>query len=133
MRSKPFKPRPAKEDKTQDNFLTYLKLQYPHVEYRVDAAAGMRMSIGQAMKNKRMQKRRAWPDLFIAEPRNGFAGLFIEMKREGERIMKRNGEFVDDHVAEQAEVLSILRAKGYAAQFVVGFHEAKRIMDEYMR
>jgi len=60
----------------------YLKLKYPKVIFRTDFAAGMKMSMFMARKHNALQSSRAYPDLFIAESRKGFSGLFIEIKRE---------------------------------------------------
>lgn len=62
-----------------------------------------------------------------------YAGLMIELKREGTRIYKKNGELVsNEHIQEQAEMLNELRERGYAARFAVGFDQAKQIIDEYL-
>lgn len=59
-------------------------------------------------------------------------GLFLELKKEGTRLKKRNGDWATPHIAEQAAVLEKLRSRGYCAEFAVGFEEAKRIIDEYL-
>lgn len=62
-----------------------------------------------------------------------YAGLMIELKREGTRIYKKNGELVsNEHIQEQAEMLNELRERGYAARFAVGFDQAKQIIDDYL-
>lgn len=62
-----------------------------------------------------------------------YAGLMIELKREGTRIYKKNGELVaDEHIREQARMLDELRERGYAAHFAIGFDQAKQIIDEYL-
>lgn len=61
------------------------------------------------------------------------AGLFLELKKEGIRLKKKNGEWATSHIAEQAKVLERLRDRGYCAEFAIGFDEAKRIIDEYVR
>lgn len=106
--------------------------------------------------------RRAWPDLFIACPRVGTLkfgpfiteyngkgdvknirqdvtapetirfGLFLELKREGTRIYKKNGGFASDHIREQYMVLEELRERGYEAKFAIGFNEAVNIIDHYL-
>lgn len=106
--------------------------------------------------------RKGWPDLFIAETTilkmgknskwhfnslcrdfevsqdsisNGlgsYSGLFLELKKEGIRLKKKNGDWANEHVAEQAEVLEQLRRRGYCAEFAVGFDDAKGIIDEYL-
>ncbi len=122
-----------KEDSVHKQVAEYLKWQYPKVMFRTDFAAGIKMTIGQAVKHKNLQKDRSWPDLFIAEPTGKYAGLFLELKREGTRLTKLNGQWATEHIREQAETLAILINKGYVAQFAVGFMEAKGIIDQYMR
>jgi hypothetical protein len=96
--------------------------------------------MGQAIKQKRQNGgRRAWPDLFVAELiDDGYSklhgGLFIELKKAGTRIYKKDGTLVaDKHIREQFDVLEQLRKRGYMAEFACGFDEAKRIIDEYLR
>ena len=118
----------------------YLRYQYPEVIYRFDLAADLKLSIGQARKHKRLQKYRGYPDLFIAEvkavddARKVRFGLFIELKKEGTRIFKMDGTLVSDtHIREQYDMLHDLRARGYAAEFGIGFEGAKKLIDSYMR
>ena len=117
----------------------YLRLQYPNVMFHSDFGSGIKLTMGQAIKQKRQNGgRRAWPDMFIAEPRFGTrrnkdqAGLFIELKKEGVRLKKKNGEWGSDHIKEQAELLSELKKRGYMAEFAVGFDEAINLIDEYL-
>lgn len=116
----------------------YMRYQYPKVIYRFDLAADLKLSIGQAKKHKRLQGRRGYPDLFIAEPRrnriNGkqYHGAFLELKRDGTRLQKRNGDFASEHIKEQWEMLGALTLRGYRAEFACGFDEAKKIIDEYL-
>lgn len=120
----------------------YLRNRYPDVIYRFDIAADLKLSIGQASKHKRLQKYRGYPDLFIAKPKLGVDrdgqhfyqhGLFLELKREGTRILKRDGTPVaDEHIREQMKMLQNLYRLGYRAEFAVGFDQAKQIIDEYL-
>ena len=111
----------------------YLRLQYPKVIFRSDFAAGLKLSIGQASKHKRLQSNRAYPDLFIAESSAGYHGLFIELKNEGVKTHKKDGKLVSNpHIAEQAMVLERLMRRGYLASFASGFQQAKELIDEYL-
>ena len=131
---------PIKEHDMYLQIADYLRYNYPNAIYRFDLAADLKLSIGQATKHKRLQGRRGYPDLFIAEPktveREGdkyyYDGLFIELKREGTRLTKKNGEPANEHIKEQLDLLAELSLRGYAACFAVGFDEAKRIIDEYL-
>ena len=131
---------PIKEHDMYLQIADYLRYNYPNAIYRFDLAADLKLSIGQATKHKRLQGRRGYPDLFIAEPktveREGdkyyYDGLFIELKREGTRLTKKNGEPANEHIKEQLDLLAELSLRGYAACFAVGFDEAKKIIDEYL-
>lgn len=115
----------------------YLRLRYSEVLFHSDFGSGVKLTVGQAMKQKRQNGgRRAWPDMFIAEPMNVrgriYNGLFIELKKGGTRLKKKNGEWASEHIAEQADVLERLEFRGYKALFAVGFDEAKEIIDNYL-
>lgn len=79
--------------------------------------------------------------MFVAEPRTvkrgndkyHYAGLFIELKREGTRILKKDGvSYATSHIKDQAGVMVALNRAGYLALFAVGFDQAKQIIDEYL-
>lgn len=116
----------------------YLRLQYPNVRFHFDFGSGLKLDKAAAMRQKLLNEK-AWPDLFIAEPRfmpgtvTLYYGLFIELKREGTRIFKRDGSYASDHIAEQAEVLDHLAHLGYVAQFACGFDEAQTLIDSYLK
>lgn len=122
----------------------YLRLRYPNAIFHSDFGSGIKLSIGQAIKQKRLNGgRRSWPDLFIAEPRtvleddgerHAYCGLFLELKKPGVKIYTQNGELVaNEHIREQAEMLMDLRARGYAAEFGIGFEATKKLIDDYMK
>lgn len=121
------------EKHVQQAVINYLKLQYPSVLFRSDTGAGMKLTIGQAKAQKSIQNGMAWPDIFIAEPRGGWHGLFIELKDEGVKLFKNGGgAFASEHMKDQYKCLGNLNYKGYMALFAVGFDEAKSIIDEYL-
>lgn len=120
----------------QQQVADYLRLQYPDVLFHSDFGSGIKLTMGQAVKQKRQNGgRRAWPDMFIAEPRpaKGYCGLFLELKREGTRLYKKDGTWATPHIAEQAETISKLNESDYLAGFVCGFEEAKRVIDSYLK
>lgn len=138
-----------KESDLQVMVADYLRMQYPDVLFHSDFGSGVKLTVGQAMKQKRQNGgRRAWPDMFIAEPKlikhapEGIlgimpceevcSGLFLELKKDGTRLRKKNGEWASEHIAEQADVLERLRIRGYDARFAIGFEESKRIIDAYL-
>ena len=93
--------------------------------------------MAQAQLHRRMQSCRAFPDLQLLEPRfiNGvqYAGLLIELKRDGVRTTLKNGKLPADlHIREQAAVLKRLNDKGYLARFASGFDQAQKLIDGYL-
>lgn len=131
-----------KESDLQVMVADYLRLQYPKALFHSDFGSGIKLTISQATKQKRQNGgRRAWPDMLIAEPvprlldgswKYEYDGLFLELKKEGTRLKKKNGEWASEHIAEQADLLDRLEFRGYKAVFAVGFDEAKRVIDEYL-
>ena len=124
------------ESELQIAVAEYLRLFYPKAIFHSDFGSGVKLTFSQAIKQKKQNGgRRAWPDLFIAEPvpccidgswKYESHGLFLELKKEGTRLKKRNGEWASDHIKEQNEMLERLRFRGYEAEFAVGFEDAKR-------
>ncbi len=148
----------VKERTLYKQIAQYLQLQYPGAIYRFDLAADMKLTAGQASRHKALHPHRGYPDLFIAAGRGYFVkrgdkppmfgnfictngdmdlyicnGMFLELKRDGTRILKKDGTLVaDQHIREQHALLVELEKCGYAARFAVGFDQAKQIIDEYL-
>ena len=59
-------------------------------------------------------------------------GLFLEIKREGTRLKKRNGRWANTPVEEQAAVLDLLGEACYIAQFAGGLEQATELIDSYL-
>lgn len=63
------------------------------------------------------------PDLFLAVPRGGHSGLFIEMKKsKGGRVSPA-----------QKTAMEILSKSGYSVTVCHGFPEAKAAIEDYLR
>lgn len=122
-----------KEETLHLKVCDYLRKNYPDVLFRTDFSSGMKMTPGQAAKHKKFQKSRAWPDLFIAESNILASGLFLELKAEGTKIYKRNGEIRQNkHLIEQDKMLEELSKKGYRARFVIGYNQAIFEIQQYL-
>ena len=127
---------PISEANEQMLVVQYLKLQYPNVIFNADMS-GIKLSIGQAMKQIKLGMPRGYPDLFIAEPnemRYGtfYFGLFIELKKSGLKLKKKDGSWINEHIEEQAQMYK-LNLRGYYATFCIGFNEAKQTIDNYFK
>ena len=67
---------------------------------------GARTSISEAKRMKASGYKRGFPDVFIYEPRGGFHGLSIEMKKE-------KGGVVSKHQKQWKESLIVLLLDAY--------------------
>ena len=77
-----------KEESLHLAVCNYIRMQYPNVLFNSDMS-GVKLTMGQAIKAKRLRSCKGFPDLVIYEPRGEHKGLFIELKREGEKICKK--------------------------------------------
>lgn len=115
-------------------------LQYQHRDAALyahfDYGSGLKMTVSQARRQKALNPTRGWPDVFIAFPVSYpyalIAGLFIELKRDGTALKKRDGSWASPHIAEQAEMLERLASVGYIAEFACGLDEAMALIDRYL-
>ena len=63
-----------------------------------------------------------FPDLFICTPRNGFHGLFIELKNGSKGSVSE----------KQRTIMDMLIKQGYAGGVVKTFEAAKTLINNYM-
>ena len=118
------------EHDEQKALVSWFKLKYP--EYFIIALTNGAMLAGNtASRSRQMNKLKAEglvkgaSDLFIAVPRNGKAGLFIEMKDKGKTLC---------HVKpEQKLFLEKVAAIGYAAHWCAGFDAAREVIEDYLK
>jgi hypothetical protein len=111
----------------------YIRYQYPGTLFNSDLAGATKLTIGQATAMKSLRSDRGFPDICIYEARNGWHALFIELKREGEKVTNKKGFPATPHIAEQFLIIERLKSKGYYACFGIGFEDAKKKIDEYLK
>jgi hypothetical protein len=99
----------------------YLLRQYPDTLLTI-APNGIKLTMMQAVRFKRMGYSAGTPDILIFEPKGKWHGLLIEMKRE-------KGGQVSEH---QKEWLQKANDRRYYAVVCKGFTEAKNMIDDYM-
>jgi hypothetical protein len=120
MRKTPAKKIPN-ESQEQQRFVLKLRWFYPDLVFFAIPNGGKRNS-GEATRMKLEGVEKGTPDIFIAEPRNGFFGLFIEMKK------KRDGSISE----AQKGKIKLLREKGYAAHVCYGAEQAIEVLNSYL-
>jgi len=112
----------------------YIRMQYPGILFNSDMAGAMKLTIGQAVQIKSLRSNRGFPDIAIYEPRGNYHGLFIELKKDGEKLFKRDGITpITDHVAEQMKCMEELSKRGYFCCFCIGFDHAKLMINNYLK
>jgi len=110
----------------------YLSTYYHNVLFTTDLS-GVKLSMGTAKKVKNLKSCRGFPDLFILQPNKNFKGLFIELKRSGEKLFKKDGSYKSEHLQEQSEVIKRLNDLGYLATFCIGSDSAIDVIDNYLK
>lgn len=115
------KPHRQEESDIQMRLAFWLTTQHPDVIF-TSALGGIKTTIGQAVKLKRLGYRKGWPDLFFAEPRQGFHGLFVELKTE-----------TGLPSIDQIDLLDRFNRKGYKAVMCRGFDDAQKTIQEYLK
>lgn len=103
----------------------YLKLQYPEVMFLSDFGAGLHMTQGNAQLQNKQKSDHSFPDLMIFEPRGGYCGLFIEIKRDDKLIKS-------EHTKRQGECHTELIKRGYLANFGLGFDNCIKLINDYL-
>ena len=115
------------------NLAIYMRLQHRGVPYHFDMA-GLNLSKVQAGMMKGIQGMSKFPDLFIAEPRGMYHGMFLEIKHEDAYVFKKDGTVIaDDHLQGQASTMALLNLKGYYSSFGIGFDDCKNKIDKYLK
>lgn len=83
-----------------------------------------------AARAKREGLVKGIPDIQLALPRNGFMGMFIEMKRPDIKAINQTKGVLSK---SQKEMLELLNQNGYCAKVAYGAAEAFEILQEYMK
>jgi hypothetical protein len=121
-----------KEEAVHIAICDYIRAKYPYAIFTSESS-GIRVFWKQAKALKRMRSSAGLPDIMIFEPRKSYYGLFLEVKREDFAVYKKDGGLVSNtHIQEQENILHRLKQRGYMAEFVRGFDDAKAIIDYYL-
>ena len=107
-------------------------MQYSDVVFTCDAS-GVRLTMGQATALKAQRSVHKIPDMIILKPNGEYHGLILELKSEDSSPYLKDGSLSKgQHIQEQNQTLTALLNIGYYAVFIVGFNQAKEVIDNYM-
>ena len=122
------------EYQMQKQFAKWLQWKYPDVLFCSDTVAQIKLTFPQQARNKAIQKADfKWPDIFIAETRREFGGLYIELKAETPYLKDGVTLKKNEHVETQASCMEMLRSKGYYCTFAWSFEQCVDVFEKYMR
>lgn len=110
----------------------YIKMQYPSVYFHTDLA-GQWVPKSQLRTIKRQKGQPGYPDLVIYEPRGQYTAFFLEIKKTTPFLndgltLKKN-----EHLLNQSNWHKRLQKCGMVGGFVVGFDQAKFLIDRYLK
>lgn len=126
------KKRARDEEILQEQVATYIKIKYPDIIFTSESS-GIRVPMSIAKQMKKCRSGKDLPDLIILEPRKGYHGCCIELKKETAEIYKKDGSLrKNEHVEGQEEILLNLKEKGYFTSFAIGFDHAISLIDFYL-
>ena len=110
-----------KEDILREQISAYL--QWKGYDFRFDLAADIRLTMGQAVRNKRINgPRRGHPDLTVYL--NGGHAVFFELKKDPSEVYKKDGSHKKkEHLQEQLDYHQRLRNRGFEVFFVFSLED----------
>jgi hypothetical protein len=123
-----------RERAIQKALMGTLRREFPFVvDFFNDWAAGAYLTHGQSQQRQALSSGKGWSDLFIPYPSRGYHGMFLEIKRENERIYTKKRELIaDDQVRIEAAFLDRMNKLGYFARFGVGMENCERLIRWYL-
>jgi hypothetical protein len=111
----------------------WLNNEFAGIDFVNDWASGAFLTHGQNQARMLLASDQGWVDLFIAEPRRGFHGMFLELKKEGATVYNKNGSIRKyGQQVKESEFLARQTSKGYYADFAVGLEQAKAKISWYL-
>ena len=126
----PFFKKLGKEDLLQNAVVNYAEMQHQAIAITCNTEG--KGNPFQRWKALILGMRKGTLDLFFPYARCGFHGLFIELKKDGVKIFKKDGSMrSNEHLERQYKTIQAYRKNGYKADFAIGFEEAKDILDYY--
>ena len=109
-----------RESALQRSFFQWVRLQYPNLVVFAIPNGGFR-NIREAVRLKAEGVLAGVPDVFLAEAKGGFSGLFIEFKAGKGRL-----------TVKQKELIEKLRNNGFRVEVCSSLMDTMTIVKEYL-
>jgi hypothetical protein len=111
----------AREEDMQITIAEYMKWKHPDVKF-TQTMGGVRLTMKQAVKAKKMGYGKGVPDLIFFKACHGYHGLAIELKRDKRSKIS----------TEQKEWCEYMNNEGYFACISTGVDETLELIDRYL-
>ncbi|TGK45550.1 hypothetical protein [Leptospira bouyouniensis] len=116
------------EAQEQSALVHLLDVTYPTLKYRVGMESGKR----NPLIAKKQGVSSGWSDFHFPYARKGKIGLWIELKKKGEKLFKADGITPKDkRIKNQIETGSFLVKQNHEFHFAFGAEEAFKIVRNY--
>lgn len=112
------------ESQEQQKLVMKLRWMHPDIQFFAIPNGGKR-NPGEARKLVLEGVEPGTPDIFIAAPKNGSHGLFLELKRSDKSLSKTSIEQINKH--------KMLKSKGYQVEVCYGCDEAYKTFLNYIK
>ena len=111
----------------------YIQLQYPGVIFTTESS-GLRLTMRAAVVAKQCRNpKTGWCDIIVLEPKGGYHGLLIEVKKDESQLLTKKGvPKTDKHNLEQQSFARKVDAKGYRYLYACGLDMGIEIINDYM-
>lgn len=145
------KPRPKSafaETDLQIKIARYISQEYSDVIF-ISSGNGIKKNKAQAGIWRAINSEKGQPDMILLHPSRGYHGLCLEIKKDGEKVYKKDGSLRRqmvkvknkygivvgeyNHLQKQHDCLLALNNRGYFARFVIGYDKAIQAIDWYMQ
>ncbi len=121
------------EDIVATQIAGHIKRNHPTIIHRFDLAADIRLTPGQAKRAKELQGDTGYPDIFIAEPRGEYHGLYIEAKENRAKVYKADGTYKkNEHLLKQRHMRHRLKMRGYRVEWGLGTDDSIEKLEKYL-
>lgn len=112
------------ESQEQQKLVMKLRWFHPDIQFFAIPNGGKR-NPGEARKLVLEGVEPGTPDIFIAEPKNGSNGLFLELKRSIKSLSNTSEKQIEKHKA--------LKSKGYQVKVCYGCDDAYQTFLQYIK
>jgi len=116
-------PLEAQEQIWLFNWAMYATVKWPELDLLYHIPNGGSRNKIEAAHLKAQGVKKGVPDLFLPVAKQGYHGLYIEMKRQKKGVLS----------ADQKQWIENLRKQGYRVEVCKGFQSAADVIEDYLK